>query len=94
MSVDKHKIFLVTALCGIVIGSVIIGVTFYQYVQLLKDINAGKAAGISISQTITNAAKTNYYVIMISSVPLIILSVILLHRSLKELRKAKKKHTR
>ncbi len=94
MSVDKHKIFFVTALCGIVIGSVIIGMTFYQYLQLLKDISAGKAAGISVSQSIANAIKINYYIIMVSSVPLIILSVILLHRSLKELRKAKKKHAR
>ena len=94
MSVTKHKLFLVTAICGLVIGAVIMGLAFYQYIQLLNVINAGKVAGVTFSPSITNAQETNYDVIIISSAPLIILSVILFHRSLRRLRDSAKKRPR
>ena len=86
----KRKIrailFLATALAGMILGAVIIGITIYQLTNLNQLINESQQNGVTLDAGALSHAETNYAIIIVAATPLTVLSLILMHRSLRRLK--------
>ncbi len=87
----KPFLFLISAIVGIVVSAIIIGLTLYQYVNLSLLIQTSPLYGVTLGQSLINSEETNYLIIILATAPLLVLSFVLLTRSLARLKKARQK---
>jgi hypothetical protein len=89
--ISKRKLrvilFLATAFAGIVIGASMTGIALYQLINLNQLINENQQYGMPLDNSMLSHMETNYVIIIIAVIPLIILSLILMHRSLQKIRR-------
>jgi glycerol-3-phosphate acyltransferase PlsY len=91
---NRPLFFFISAIAGITVAVFLMAFTLYQYANLSILVQTSPSYGVTLSQSLINSEETNYFIIIIATAPLMIISLILLIRSLNRIRREKSKRWR